>query len=73
MDNLIQNFEKTGAFYLERLYNSEKQQINNDLVLYDSKDLTTHAVCVGMTGSGKAGCCLGHGRNPSRSRAARGT
>ena len=27
-------------------------------LLYDSKDLTTHAVCVGMTGSGKTGLCL---------------
>jgi hypothetical protein len=27
-------------------------------VLYDSADLTTHAVCVGMTGSGKTGLCL---------------
>ncbi|MCB1217021.1 DUF87 domain-containing protein [bacterium] len=26
-------------------------------VLYDSRDLTTHAVCVGMTGSGKTGLC----------------
>ena len=26
--------------------------------MYDSKDLTTHAVCVGMTGSGKTGLCL---------------
>jgi polynucleotide 5'-kinase involved in rRNA processing len=23
------------------------------LILYDSKDLITHAICVGMTGSGK--------------------
>ncbi len=30
---------------------------HRDLVLYDSKDLTTHAVCVGMTGSGKTGLC----------------
>ena len=29
-----------------------------ELVLYDSKQLTTHAVCVGMTGSGKTGLCL---------------
>ena len=29
-----------------------------ELLLYDSKDLTTHAVCVGMTGSGKTGLCL---------------
>ena len=27
-------------------------------MLYDSKHLTTHAVCVGMTGSGKTGLCL---------------
>jgi hypothetical protein len=27
-------------------------------VLYDSKDLVTHGVCVGMTGSGKTGLCL---------------
>ncbi len=28
-------------------------------LLYDSKDLVTHAVCVGMTGSGKTGLCIG--------------
>ena len=28
------------------------------LLLYDSKDLLTHAVCVGMTGSGKTGLCV---------------
>ena len=27
-------------------------------MLYDSRDLVTHAVCVGMTGSGKTGLCL---------------
>ena len=27
-------------------------------MLYDSKDLVTHAVCVGMTGSGKTGLCI---------------
>src|SRR5262249_51444909 len=30
----------------------------DSLILYDSKDLTTHAVCVGMTGSGKTGLCI---------------
>ena len=30
-----------------------------ELLLYDSKDLTTHGLCVGMTGSGKTGLCLG--------------
>ncbi len=29
-----------------------------DLVMYDARDLTTHAVCVGMTGSGKTGLCI---------------
>ncbi len=28
-------------------------------MLYESRDLVTHAVCVGMTGSGKTGLCLG--------------
>ena len=28
-------------------------------MLYDSKDLLTHAVCVGMTGSGKTGLGIG--------------
>ena len=27
-------------------------------VLYDSRDLVTHGVCVGMTGSGKTGLCV---------------
>ena len=26
--------------------------------MYDARDLTTHAVCVGMTGSGKTGLCI---------------
>jgi hypothetical protein len=48
----MQDFEKLGAFYLG------KRKDNNDILLYDSKDLVTHAVCVGMTGSGKTGLCL---------------
>ncbi len=39
--------EKTGTFYLG---NSDKSPL-----LYESKDLTTHGVIVGMTGSGKTG------------------
>ena len=58
MDNQPQNFEKIGAFYLGRTYDAEKRQTRDELVLYDSKDLTTHAVCVGMTGSGKTGLCI---------------
>ncbi len=48
----MQEFEKLGVFYLG------KNKSNGDLLLYDSKDLVTHAVCVGMTGSGKTGLCI---------------
>ncbi|QDT91422.1 ATP-binding protein [Gimesia algae] len=53
-----QVYEKLGAFYLGREYDLPQDRLKEDLVLYDSKDLTTHAVCVGMTGSGKTGLCL---------------
>ena len=52
------DFEKLGAFYLGREYDLAAGAAKADLVLYDSKDLTTHGVCVGMTGSGKTGLCL---------------
>lgn len=54
----MQDFEKLGVFYLGRAYDLHKKQAKNTLLLYDSKDLVTHAVCVGMTGSGKTGLCL---------------
>jgi hypothetical protein len=54
----MNEFEKLGAFYLGKNYNLETKSITDELVLYDSKDLTTHAVCVGMTGSGKTGLCI---------------
>jgi hypothetical protein len=46
------DYEKLGVFYLGRLAGSETP------LLYDSRDLVTHAVCVGMTGSGKTGLCI---------------
>src|SRR4051812_15085204 len=54
----MQDFEKLGVFYLGREYDLASRTTKPDLLLYDSKDLTTHAVCVGMTGSGKTGLCL---------------
>ena len=48
-------YEKLGAFYLGKEYDLASQQLKEDIVLYDSKDLTTHAVIIGMTGSGKTG------------------
>jgi hypothetical protein len=54
----MQDFEKLGVFYLGRPYDLERKQPKEGLLLYDSKDLVTHAVCVGMTGSGKTGLCI---------------
>jgi hypothetical protein len=54
----MQDFEKLGAFYLGRPYDLDARKPKEGLLLYDSKDLVTHAVCVGMTGSGKTGLCL---------------
>ena len=52
-------FEKLGLFYLGRRHDSATGKTLDEPVLYDSRDLVTHAVCVGMTGSGKTGLCLG--------------
>ncbi len=54
----MQDYERLGVFYLGKLFNLDAGRPQDDLLLYDSKDLTTHAVCVGMTGSGKTGLCL---------------
>src|SRR6188474_2709233 len=54
----MQDYEKLGLFYLGREYDLAVSKPKEDLILYDSKDLTTHALCVGMTGSGKTGLCL---------------
>jgi hypothetical protein len=54
----MQDYEKLGAFYLGRQFDAAQGVLLDELILYDSRDLTTHAVCVGMTGSGKTGLCL---------------
>ena len=54
----MQDYEKLGVFYLGREYNAASGKLADEPILYDSKDLTTHAVCVGMTGSGKTGLCV---------------
>ncbi len=53
-----EDFEKLGVFYMGRPYDLPVKQAKPGWLLYDSKDLVTHAVCVGMTGSGKTGLCL---------------
>lgn len=53
-----QAFEKLGVFYLGRHYDQATDAIGDEPLLYDAKDLTTHGICVGMTGSGKTGLCV---------------
>jgi Bacterial protein of unknown function (DUF853) len=54
----IPAYEKLGVFYLGRKFDLVGRKLLDEDVLYDTKDLTTHALCVGMTGSGKTGLCL---------------
>ncbi len=50
--------ERLGEFYLGKKYDIKTRQVLDEPVLYDARDLTTHAVCIGMTGSGKTGLCI---------------
>ncbi|MFY9823389.1 MAG: ATP-binding protein, partial [Thermoanaerobaculia bacterium] len=59
MANDVAAYEKLGAFYLGRPYDPARGTTNPAPLLYDSRDLLTHAVCVGMTGSGKTGLLIG--------------
>jgi hypothetical protein len=54
-------FEKLGLFYLGREIDRTNFQLStlNFPLLYDSSDLVTHGVIVGMTGSGKTGLGIG--------------
>jgi hypothetical protein len=56
---IMQDFEKLGVFYLGKKYDIENRILKEDYVLLKSKDLTTHAVIIGMTGSGKTGLGIG--------------
>src|SRR5712691_10924399 len=50
---MLSDYDKLGVFYLG------KKQDDGGPLHYHSSDLVTHAVCVGMTGSGKTGLCIG--------------
>lgn len=52
-------FEQLGVFYLGREVDPKSMEESDRPLLYDSSDLTTHAVIVGMTGSGKTGLGVG--------------
>ena len=49
------NLDRLASFYLGQEYDLAAGKILNRAVHYDARDLTTHAVCLGMTGSGKTG------------------
>ena len=55
----MKDYEKLGAFYVGKKYDLATHTRHDELILYDSKDLTTHAVIIGMTGSGKTGLGIG--------------
>ncbi len=54
----MHNFEQLGSLYLGRAYGLTQGRVLDDLILYDANDLTTHGLCIGMTGSGKTGLCI---------------
>ncbi len=51
--------ETDGKYYLGKVWDPKTGQLLDEPLRYDSEDLTTHAVVVGMTGSGKTGLCFG--------------
>ena len=56
---MAQPYEQLGLFYLGRRFDLKSGTRLPEPVLYDSRDLVTHAVCIGMTGSGKTGLGIG--------------
>ncbi len=55
----MQDFEQLGYFYLGRQILPEGSPGADAPLLYPSAKLNTHALCVGMTGSGKTGLGIG--------------
>ncbi|MBY0357226.1 MAG: DUF87 domain-containing protein [Candidatus Obscuribacterales bacterium] len=54
----MQDYEQLGFFYLGKKFDQENKRRTDEPLLYDSADLVTHAVCLGMTGSGKTGLAI---------------
>ncbi|MEM8681620.1 MAG: DUF87 domain-containing protein, partial [Planctomycetota bacterium] len=50
--------EKLGQFYLGKAFDPHENRVGKEPLMYDSKDLVTHGVVLGMTGSGKTGLCM---------------
>jgi len=53
------DFEKLGAFYLGKTFGKDHETLSDDVLLYDAKDLTTQALCVGMTYCGETALHFG--------------
>jgi len=56
---MTSDYEKLGVFYVGREVDAATGKTHPEPLLLESRDLTTHAVCLGMTGSGKTGLCIG--------------
>lgn len=54
----LPDYEKLGVFYLGKKYDLKAKKTLDDLILFPSKNLVTHGLIVGMTGSGKTGLCF---------------
>ncbi len=50
--------ETGNEFYLGRINDPATGATTDEILRYDPNDLTTHALVVGMTGSGKTGLCI---------------
>ncbi len=58
-DALPAAIEGLGVFYLGQKVDGDSGRLSGGPLLVDAKRFTTHAVCVGMTGSGKTGLLIG--------------
>ncbi|MFM7109465.1 MAG: helicase HerA domain-containing protein [Planctomycetaceae bacterium] len=58
-ETLPDSIEGLGVFYLGRKVDPARGEPTAEPVLVDARRFTTHAVCVGMTGSGKTGLLIG--------------
>ncbi len=54
-----ESIDRPACFYLGQEYDlTAKAVLANQIVMYDARNLTTHGVIVGMTGSGKTGLSI---------------
>ena len=59
MENTISLYEKLGLFYFGKEIDPKTLETTENIFLYKSKNFTTHAAIIGMTGSGKTGLGIG--------------